>query len=139
MADFAADGTQPGAGGFEALRAALDLGGPAMWAIAALSVLTLAVILWKLADFARAGAWSGGARTARAITLWSAGDHPGARAVVAERHSLRARLARAAMAALDDPDLDRAGAEAYAQNDPYTKAGLFAEVRITAVKQVLPK
>lgn len=34
---------------------------------------------------------------------------------------------------------DRAGAEAYARNDPYTKAGLFAEVRITAVKQVLPK
>jgi len=34
---------------------------------------------------------------------------------------------------------DRAAAEAFAQGDPYAKAGLFAEVRITAVKQVLPK
>jgi uncharacterized protein YciI len=34
---------------------------------------------------------------------------------------------------------DRAAAERFAQGDPYAKAGLFAEVRITAVKQVLPK
>jgi uncharacterized protein YciI len=34
---------------------------------------------------------------------------------------------------------DRAAAEEFAQGDPYAKAGLFAEVRIAAVKQVLPK
>lgn len=34
---------------------------------------------------------------------------------------------------------DRAAAERFAADDPYAKAGLFAEVRITAVKQVLPK
>lgn len=34
---------------------------------------------------------------------------------------------------------DRAAVERFAAEDPYAKAGLFAEVRITAVKQVLPK
>jgi len=33
---------------------------------------------------------------------------------------------------------DRAAAEAFAAGDPYAKAGLFAEVEITAVRQVLP-
>ena len=36
----------------------LDRGGPALWAIAALSVLTLALILWKLWRLVRAGAWA---------------------------------------------------------------------------------
>lgn len=94
------------------LLAALSLGGPAMWAIAALSVLTLALILWKLVDLAWAGAWSGGAHSSRAIALWAEGNASGAEAALAERHSLRARLARAAMAALTDPSLERPGAEA---------------------------
>lgn len=94
------------------LWAALALGGPAMWAIALLSVLTLALIFWKLADLAWAGAWSGGGHTERALALWAAGNVAGAEAVLAGRHSLRARLARAAMAALSDPGLDRPGAEA---------------------------
>ncbi len=94
------------------LQALIALGGPAMWAIAALSVLTLALILWKLADLAWAGAWSGGGHSARAIALWAAGDLAGAEAALAGRHSLRARLVRAAMAALTDPTLDRSGAEA---------------------------
>lgn len=34
---------------------------------------------------------------------------------------------------------DRLAAEAFAAGDPYAKAGLFAEVKITAVKKVLPK
>lgn len=34
---------------------------------------------------------------------------------------------------------DRAAAEAFAAGDPYAKAGLFTEVRITAVRQVFPK
>lgn len=93
-------------------RAALDLGGPAMYAIAALSVLSLALILWKLADLAWAGAWSGGGHSRAAIALWAAGDVAGAEAALAHRHSLRARLARAAMGALTDTTLDRPGAEA---------------------------
>ena len=35
----------------------LDRGGPAMAVIAALSVLALALILWKLASFALVGVW----------------------------------------------------------------------------------
>ncbi|MDD8024208.1 MAG: MotA/TolQ/ExbB proton channel family protein [Paracoccaceae bacterium] len=90
----------------------LDLGGPAMWAIGLLSVLTLALIFWKLWDLLRAGAWSGGAHSAAAITAWQAGDRAAALAELDGRQSLRARLARAAMGALDDATLDRAAAEA---------------------------
>ncbi|KEO56115.1 MotA/TolQ/ExbB proton channel family protein [Thioclava pacifica] len=91
---------------------ALVLGGPAMWAIAALSVLSLALIFWKLWDLLAAGAWSGGARTQAAIEAWARGDLDAAEAVLKDRRSLRAQLARAAMASLRDPQLDRAGAEA---------------------------
>lgn len=34
---------------------------------------------------------------------------------------------------------DRRAAEAFAAGDPYAKAGLFAEVAIAAIRQVLPK
>ncbi|MBN2741066.1 MAG: MotA/TolQ/ExbB proton channel family protein [Rhodobacteraceae bacterium] len=91
---------------------ALSLGGPAMWAIAALSVLSLALILWKIWDLSMAGAWSGGAHTQAAIAAWEAGDIERAEAALAGRRSLRAQLARRAMAALQDPSLDRASAEA---------------------------
>ncbi|MEZ5685323.1 MAG: MotA/TolQ/ExbB proton channel family protein [Paracoccaceae bacterium] len=94
------------------LGQALALGGPAMWAIALLSVLTLALILWKIVDLLLAGAWSGGAHTRAAIMAWAAGDAGAAGAELAGRRSLRARLARAAMAAVLDPALDRPSAEA---------------------------
>lgn len=35
----------------------LDRGGPALWVIAGLSVVLLALILWKIADLRAAGAW----------------------------------------------------------------------------------
>lgn len=41
-----------------ALRAFLDTGGPALWAIAGLSVVTLAIILHKLSGLLRLGIWS---------------------------------------------------------------------------------
>lgn len=94
------------------LGQALALGGPAMWAIAALSVLTLALILWKIFDLLLAGAWSGGTHTRVAIAAWAAGDLGAAQAELAGRRSLRARLARAAMAALQDPGLDSDSAKA---------------------------
>jgi len=76
-------------------------GGPAIWAIAALSVLTLALILWKTWRLSRAGAWSR-APSARAVAAWEAGDRDGALAALARRHGLRSRLARAAMQAARD-------------------------------------
>jgi biopolymer transport protein ExbB len=86
----------------EALAVFLERGGPALWAIAALSVLTLALILWKLWRLALMGAWSGRA-TRAAIALWADGRPEAALDKVAGRRSLRARLAFAAMSARLDP------------------------------------
>jgi biopolymer transport protein ExbB len=72
-------------------------GGPAIWAIAALSVATLALILWKVWDLLRSGIWSGGRHTEEAVTLWQRGETETARSRLAGRRSLRARLAHRAM------------------------------------------
>lgn len=77
----------------------LAKGGPAIWVIAALSVLTLALVMWKICRLAVRGAWAG-KRAERAVALWQAGDRAGAQAAVAGRAGMRARLVRAAMAAL---------------------------------------
>ncbi|MFY9210885.1 MAG: MotA/TolQ/ExbB proton channel family protein [Aestuariivita sp.] len=87
----------------------LDRGGPALWLIAALSVLTLALILWKIWRFSLMGAWSGRA-TEQAIQLWVKGDAQAAMQTVAGRQSLRARLAHTAMKARLDSGLDDAAA-----------------------------
>lgn len=92
----------------------LTMGGPAMWAIAALSVATLALILWKVAQLAALGAWSGGRVTERAVALWQAGQDAQALALLDPRRQVRAQLARAAMAAAANPALDRPAAEAEA-------------------------
>ncbi len=83
----------------------LTRGGPVIWAIAALSVLTLALILWKLYRLSTLGAWSGGHVTTEAITKWQQGDAAGALSLLAARRSLRARLAHAAMSAHRDVGL----------------------------------
>jgi len=95
-----------------AVAAALDRGGPAMWAIGALSVVTVATILWKSADLARAGAFRGGARTRAAAEFWQAGEAVRAEAMLRGARTARARLAMAAMAAAGDRTLDQAAAEA---------------------------
>ncbi|MDY6861184.1 MAG: MotA/TolQ/ExbB proton channel family protein [Pseudomonadota bacterium] len=81
------------------MLAFLQKGGPAIWAITALSVVTLTLILWKVWRLVAAGAWAG-ARAEKAVALWQAGERDAARAAVAGRAGLRARLVRAAMAAL---------------------------------------
>ena len=93
---------------------AITLGGPAMWAIAALSVATLALILWKVAQLLSFGAWSGGTHVARALDLWAAGARAAAIDSLASRTSLRARLAHATMQAAANPALDAAATEAEA-------------------------
>lgn len=82
----------------------LDRGGPALWLIAALSVLTLALILWKIWRFSLMGAWSGRA-TETAIAHWVQGRSHEALATVSGRASLRARLAHTAMSVRLDPKL----------------------------------
>lgn len=90
----------------------IRLGGAAMWAIAALSVATLALILWKAMRLLALGAWSGGRHTARALDLWTAGQTAEAQALLIPRTSLRARLALAAMRAAASESLDRESAQA---------------------------
>lgn len=81
----------------EAKRFLLD-GGPTIWAIAALSVITVALILWKIWRFFLAGAWSRRAAR-RAVTLWEDGAHEAALAMVSKRRGLRSRLTAGAMKA----------------------------------------
>ena len=68
----------------------LQRGGPALWLIACLSVLTLALILWKTWRLIRSGAWSG-AHTDAALSDWCGGRRDKAMTVLAPRRSLRAR------------------------------------------------
>lgn len=91
------------------LTAFLTRGGPTLWLIAVLSVLLLAIILWKIWRLALAGAWTGGA-THSALDLWAKGDTAQAVSLLKGRRSLRARLARAAMLARQDPTLSDAQA-----------------------------
>ena len=74
----------------------LEDGGPVIWAIAALSVLTLAIILWKVWRLARAGAWrKGHARSA--VEAYERGDRPGWEAVLARGGGPRSTVVRAAI------------------------------------------
>lgn len=105
----------------------LTAGGPAMWAIAALSVAVLALILWKVWQLARLGAFSGGRVSARALDLWEDGQHRPAHDLLVGRRSARARVIRTAMTAADDARLDRAGAEAATEQ---AARAILAEARI---------
>lgn len=74
----------------------LTRGGPALWFIALLSVVTLTLILWKVWRLMRLGAWAG-ARTEAALADWCNGRRDPAMDQLAGRRSLRAQLAYAAM------------------------------------------
>lgn len=81
------------------LIGALSRGGPVLWLIAGLSVVTLTVILWKLWQMLRLGLW-GGARSDAAVSLWKNGDSAAAMAALEGAKSVRARLSLAAMEAV---------------------------------------
>ncbi len=99
-------------------------GGIAIWVIAALSVVTLALILWKVWRLAAMGAWSGGTATENALLAWQGGEDAAAQAGLAGRTSLRARLARAAM------DAHATRPEAYAREETTRIArAMLAEAR----------
>ncbi|AHM03406.1 Ferric siderophore transport system, biopolymer transport protein ExbB [Roseibacterium elongatum DSM 19469] len=85
-------------------------GGVVLWIIAALSVATVALILWKLWRLSLSGAWSGERITADAIALWQSGRATDALARLDGRRAVRARLAHAAMAACSDASLTEAAA-----------------------------
>lgn len=91
------------------LTGMIGRGGVVMWIIAALSVLTLALILWKLWRLALSGLWRR-AQAERAVAMWVAGQDDAAQALVAAPEGIRARVVAQAMAALRDPGLTGAGA-----------------------------
>ncbi|MGJ8604260.1 MAG: MotA/TolQ/ExbB proton channel family protein [Marivita sp.] len=76
----------------------LNIGGPALWVIAGLSVVTLGLILWKLWRLSRMGAWRRDA-TEQAVGLWQTGQHNAALTHLHTRTGLRARVVRTAMQA----------------------------------------
>lgn len=80
-------------------------GGWTMWLIAALSVATLAIVLWKLWSLWRLGMW-GGSHSRRAVRLWSEGRRAEALAAVRGRPSARARVVQAAIGTSIDPAID---------------------------------
>lgn len=98
--------------GIETAWEFLRLGGPAIWVIAGLSVLTLALILWKVWDLSRLGAWNGGRHVQRAVSLWAEGQERAAQELLADRRTCRAVLARSAMAARRDASMNDTAARA---------------------------
>ena len=85
-------------------------GGPSIWAIAALSVITLALILWKIWRLALIGAWSRG-KAADAVAAFERGDHAAALAIVRNRIGVRSRVVTAALTATASLPEDRAREE----------------------------
>lgn len=71
-------------------------GGPSIWAIALLSVITVALILWKIWRLALIGAWSKG-KARIAVLKWEGGAHAPALSGVEKRRGLRSKVVAAAM------------------------------------------
>ncbi|RLJ97936.1 MotA/TolQ/ExbB proton channel family protein [Ruegeria conchae] len=94
------------------LREILALGGPVVAILIVMSVLTVAVSLYKLWQFAACGVGRHKVLS-QALQAWDAGDRAEARTRLAQSRSYLAPLVEAAMDAPDTPDLDaRLDAEA---------------------------
>ena len=87
----------------QALSEFMTRGGPALWVIGALSVVTVALILWKLWHLLRLGAWRRGPAE-RAASAAQAGDMTGAAQVLGQRRDVRSQVARTALSARALPD-----------------------------------
>jgi biopolymer transport protein ExbB len=96
----------------DALHGILALGGPVVAVLIVMSVMMLAVTLYKLWQFASAGV--GRHRVlSQALDAWDMGDHAGAQARLGQSHSYLAPLVAAAMRAPAQPGLEgRLDAEA---------------------------
>jgi biopolymer transport protein ExbB len=97
----------------EASAAALAFlrnGGPALWVIAALSVLTAALILWKTWRLALIGAWSKG-KARKAVQAYEQGDRDAALAIVAGRRGIRSKVIARALVSVGDLPEDLAREE----------------------------
>lgn len=90
---------------FDVIREILALGGPVVLILIAVSVLTLAVTLYKLWQFATCGV--GRHRVlSDALEAWDAGERQAAQLRISESRSYLAPLLSAAMQAQGQPDLE---------------------------------
>ena len=103
----------------------LDKGGMAIWAIAALSVVTLAIILWKLWRFSWTGVWRR-ARAEAAVRRWRSHRDDEALEIASSGRGVRARLAAAAIRCAAAPGWREE--EAREETVRFAK-GLLAEAR----------
>lgn len=85
-------------------------GGASIWAIAALSVITLALILWKVWRLALIGAWSRG-KAGQAVKTFEIGNAAAALAIVSGRRGIRSRVVATTLRAIADLPEDRAREE----------------------------
>ncbi|MEC9198176.1 MAG: MotA/TolQ/ExbB proton channel family protein [Pseudomonadota bacterium] len=83
---------------FQTVYDFLQEGGSSIWAIAALAVVTLALILWKIWRLALMGAWSKG-KAWRAVAAFEAGAQDVAAKIVDRRRGVRSKVVAAAVAA----------------------------------------
>ncbi|WP_050929485.1 MotA/TolQ/ExbB proton channel family protein [Aestuariivita boseongensis] len=97
------------------LTGALELGGPVVMVLLAVSVVTLAVVFYKLWQFRAAGVGRHAA-LAEALGAWDRNDQPRAMVALARSRSYLAGVMQMAIAAPDARDLpDRLRAEAEAR------------------------
>ncbi|MBE1282861.1 MAG: MotA/TolQ/ExbB proton channel family protein [Rhodobacteraceae bacterium] len=108
-------------------------GGPSIWAIAALSVITVAIILWKIWRLALLGAWSKG-RARKAVAAYEAGRSAEALGIVDRRRGVRSKVVRAAIAAREaKPDtLAREDTVRVAKNELAEAAGGLRALELIA-------
>ncbi|MCI2393810.1 MotA/TolQ/ExbB proton channel family protein [Aliiroseovarius sediminis] len=88
----------------EAIEGFLLRGGPAMWVIAALSVLMVTLVLWRIWRLSLAGAWSGGRAEALVTDLCAGAD---AATLPLDARRVRPRFVRDCVGVLSEPGLDR--------------------------------
>ena len=79
------------------LFSVFDRGGVVIWAIAALSLFTLTLIIWKAIRLSRLGVWGGSAAEAAVDAFQASGTVP-----PGQRGGMRLRVARHAMEAVTD-------------------------------------
>jgi biopolymer transport protein ExbB len=96
----------------EILLTFLNRGGPTLWLIAGLSVVSLAIIMWKIWQLISIGAWSR-SHTSLAIKHWEIKETVSALSILLNKKSIRSRIIYHAMKCISDPTmgLDRAREE----------------------------
>lgn len=85
-------------------------GGPSIWAISALSLITLTLILWKIWRLALIGAWSRG-KAGKALTAFESGRRDEALEIVRGRRGIRSIVIYGALSAVSRLPENRAREE----------------------------